>query len=265
MSDVRSCVVLTLFTSLLCVMAGRPALASQRSEKHRPAVRREEPAPPVKQQDEEPPPKPPDPPTLEQMPATPPQVSYKNGALTIVAQNSTLGDILRAVHAETGATMDIPGDPTERVVSTFGPGPPREVLAKLLNGTHFNYVMLGSATNANALERVVLSPKPPPLPEQAQNQRNGTQPSPFSPRIREGFGMNPQQQMSDDEADDSDSDAQSDQDYSQPESQSSQPDSRPVIKTPQQLLEELQRQQQELQRQEQQAPQNGPTAPRRDR
>ena len=269
MCDVRPHVVSILLISLLCVSAGGPALASQRSEKHKPAVKREEPAPPVKPQEVEPPPKPPDPPTLEQMPASPPHVSYRNGELTIVAQNSTLGDILRAVHFETGAMMDVPGNPTDRVVSTFGPGPPRDVLAKLLNGTHFNYMMLGSATNSNALARVILTPKPPPMPEQAQNQAAMnqpvmSQPRPFSPRIQEGYGMNPQQDVNDDEPDDS-SDVQSGEDYSQPESPASQPDSRPVIKTPEQLLQELQRQQQELERQQQQAPDKGPGAPRPDR
>jgi hypothetical protein len=273
MSDVRPHVVSILLTGLLCVSAAGPTLASQRSQKHKPAVKQEEPVSPVKAQEMEPPPKPPDPPTLEQLPASPPQVSYKNGELTIVAHNSTLGDILRAVHAETGAMMDVPGNPTERVVSTFGPGPPRDVLAKLLNGTHFNYVMLGSATNSNALARVILTPKPPPMPEQtAQNQTAMgqpvmSQPRPFSPRMQEGYGMNPQQDMSDDEPDDSGSDAQSGEDYSQPENQASQPDSRPVIKTPEQLLLELQRQQQELQRQQQQqqAPGNAPATPKRDR
>ncbi|HVR23046.1 MAG TPA: hypothetical protein VMU26_06960, partial [Candidatus Polarisedimenticolia bacterium] len=34
---------------------------------------------------------------LDAIPAIAPQVSYENGLLTIVAQNSTLGDILRGV------------------------------------------------------------------------------------------------------------------------------------------------------------------------
>lgn len=63
------------------------------------------------------------PPTLAELPATPPQVSFQGGQLTISAQNSTLGDILKAVRAQTGATIDLPGTAPERVVGHFGPAP----------------------------------------------------------------------------------------------------------------------------------------------
>jgi hypothetical protein len=79
------------------------------------------------------------------MPTSAPQVSFHNDQLTIVAHNSTLGDVLRAVRNQTGAAVEIPANATERVVGRFGPGPARDVLAVLLNGSHFNYVMLGSA------------------------------------------------------------------------------------------------------------------------
>src|SRR5690242_8908758 len=51
------------------------------------------------------------PPTLEQMPASPPEVTFAGGQLTIAASNSTLADILQAVKAKTGAAMDVPGNP----------------------------------------------------------------------------------------------------------------------------------------------------------
>jgi hypothetical protein len=95
----------------------------------------------------------------EQMPATPPQVAFQHGLLIITAENSTLGDILRAVRNQTGAAVDVPGNATERVVGSFGPGPARDVLSSLLNGSHFNYVLLGSATNPDALEHVILTVK----------------------------------------------------------------------------------------------------------
>jgi|SRR5580704_612259 hypothetical protein len=92
----------------------------------------------------------------EQMPASPPQVAFRDGQLTIMAKNSTLVDILRDVRTQTGAFVDLPGNATERVVGQFGPGPARDVLATLLNGSHFNYVLLGSPTDAAALDRVIL-------------------------------------------------------------------------------------------------------------
>ena len=102
---------------------------------------------------------PPPPSTLEQLPTSAPQVSFQNGQLVIVARNSTLGDVLRAVRNQTGANVEIPANATERVVGRFGPGPARDVLASLLNGSHFNYVMLGSATNPNALDHVIVTGK----------------------------------------------------------------------------------------------------------
>ena len=72
---------------------------------------------------------------LDSVPASQPQVSYENGQLSIVAPNSTLGDILRAVRKQTAAEMDVPNNATERVVTHLGPGPARDVMAELLDGT----------------------------------------------------------------------------------------------------------------------------------
>ena len=97
---------------------------------------------------------------MDLMPAAPPKVSFQDGLLTISAQNSTLGDILRDVHKLTGAAIDVPPNVTERVVTRLGPGAPRDVLASLLNGSTFNYVMLGSSSDPTALANVVLTAKP---------------------------------------------------------------------------------------------------------
>ena len=98
--------------------------------------------------------------TLEQEPSAAPQVVYQAQQLTIVARNSTLGDVLRAVRLQTGAIVDVSGNAGERVVGQFGPGPARDVMAALLNGSHYNYVLLGSVQNPNILEHVILSPRP---------------------------------------------------------------------------------------------------------
>src|SRR5580693_974841 len=99
---------------------------------------------------------------LDAMAPVAPQVSYQDGQLTIVALNSTLGDILRGVRKHTSADIEIPAAANERVVTRLGPGPAREVMAELLNGSRFNYILLGSMENANALVRVVLVPKSGP-------------------------------------------------------------------------------------------------------
>ena len=97
--------------------------------------------------------------TPEQRPAAPPIVIYLNGKLSISAKNSTLGDVLRAIANKTGAAIDIPDNANERVVSQLGPAPARDVMASLLNGSHFNYVMLGSENDPNSVVRVVLTAK----------------------------------------------------------------------------------------------------------
>lgn len=97
--------------------------------------------------------------TPEQRPAAPPIVSYQNGKLIVVAKNSTLGDVLRAIATKTGASIDVPENANERVVSQLGPAPARDVMAALLNGSHFNYVMVGTEGDPNAVARVVLTAK----------------------------------------------------------------------------------------------------------
>ena len=97
---------------------------------------------------------------LDLMPAAPPKVSYQNGLLTIVAQNSTLGDILRDVRKLTGASIEVPPNASERVVTRLGPGAPRDVLASLLNGSSFNYVMVGASSDPTSIVSVVLTTKP---------------------------------------------------------------------------------------------------------
>src|ERR1035437_6966498 len=98
---------------------------------------------------------------MDQIPPTPAKVSYQGGLLTISAQNSTLGEILRDVRKLTGASIEFPpSGANERVVTHLGPGAPRDVLAGLLNGSSFNYVMLGSSSDRTAVSSVILTPKP---------------------------------------------------------------------------------------------------------
>lgn len=212
---------------------------------------------------------PPPPLTLAEKPAVPPQVSYRNGQLRIVAPNSTLSDILRAVRQQTGAMVDVPSKLTERVAASFGPGPARDVLAALLNGTHFNYVMVGSASNPGALERIVLMPRTAgsvvPV-NQAQVTVPPPQNNPYTQWIRQQPEAS-QENVNDDVSGDaaSDQDAQPDQssgDEAQQEQDQQQPNVQPNVKTPEQLLLELQRRQMQRQQQQNQgAPQGFPIPP----
>jgi hypothetical protein len=103
---------------------------------------------------------PPPPATLEQTPPSPPRVTYQNGLLTIDAQNSTLAQVLRSVQSQTGASIDMPyGASSERVVSHIGPGQPRDVLNTLLNGSRFDYIILGMTSNPGGVQKVILTPR----------------------------------------------------------------------------------------------------------
>lgn len=100
---------------------------------------------------------PPAPLTPEKMNPTPPQVTYQDGLLTIDARNSTLSQVLRAVQARTGASVEMPSSAAnERVMMQVGPGRPRDVLNTLLNGSKFNYIILGMTDNPGGVQKVIL-------------------------------------------------------------------------------------------------------------
>ncbi len=216
---------------------------------------------------------------MDQIPASPAKVSFHNGLLTISAENSTLGEILRDVRKLTGASIDIPAGSgaNERVVARLGPGAPRDVLAVLLNGSSFNYVMIGSNADPQAVSSVILTSK---LGEgQAQTASNEFENSP-SPNgtpmggtmppgrsapmanlgLRPGLPQNPQPADDGSDASTDDQDAAADDstdDQSQPmppqpvdgtanAGQDQQPDANQPNagpKTPEQILEMLRRQQ----------------------
>ena len=146
----------------LCLPVWSYAQSAQRVQK-----------PEVPPQSEEQPTAPAPPPTLEHMPSRLPTVTFHNGELSIVAYNSTLRDILEAVSSQTGAAIDIPSDATERVIVRLGPGPARGVLDSLLAGSHFNFILLGSAADPEALTKVVLSPKSGTAAEKGSVQQPG--------------------------------------------------------------------------------------------
>src|SRR5215471_8549730 len=226
---------------------------------------------------------------LDQLPAVPPQVSYQGGNLTIVAEHSPLGDILKEVRKRTGASIDVPGNATERVATQVGPGPMRDVLTTLLNGTSYNYVMVGSTTDPMTLSSVVLTPKPAGgavQTAQAQPAPVYTAPD-FGPGTgRPGF-VPPQPapaQTADNEEDKDDEDADNGDQEQQAEGQpgqqtpvqgmqvaqpvQQQPDGTDANgqanagpRTPQQILQMLQQQRQQIQQQQQQQQQQNQDQP----
>jgi len=266
--------------SLSCLTLVSPGYAKRRRTPVKPGAKQEQPA---SAQPAAPPP------TLAEMPASAPQVAFHSGELTISAQNSTLGDILKEVRAQTGATVELPGNAPERVVGRFGPGPARDVLTSLLNGSHFNYLLLGSAADPNALDRVILMAKssastetsPPPM-EQANTYNqpvyNRAVATPMAApgnttMVVEGqdgqddntaddSADTTDEAQTDDQTDDSATDDQTADDQTTGDQQVGEDAQQQVqgqqgVKTPEQLLQELQQQQQQLQQQQQQNGQPG--------
>jgi hypothetical protein len=88
------------------------------------------------------------------------EVSFKDGLLAIRSNKASLSEVLYAVHRRTGADIAVPaGAEQERVAADIGPGPAAEVLAHLLNGSRFNFLILNSASDPRVLDRVILSPR----------------------------------------------------------------------------------------------------------
>ncbi len=225
------------------------ALADTQST-HRAHTKKKEPPPPLPSGTQGPVPQVP----LDSLPAVAPEVTYEDGMLTIVAPNSTLGDILRSVRKHTSAEIDVPPTASERVVTRLGPAPAREVMAELLNGSRFNYILLGSPENANALTRVVLvaktGPDNPPAPTQAGNNPNANNQPPTPQPVAEAQDAD----TPDDTPDDTNNADQNSADTDQPADQ-------PGVKTPQQLLQEMQQRQLLMQQQQQGGQPGYPPAP----
>ncbi|MFY9909794.1 MAG: hypothetical protein WCF22_20935 [Candidatus Sulfotelmatobacter sp.] len=174
---------------------------------------------------------------LDALPAVAPTVAFQNGLLTITAANSTLGDVLREVRKQTSADIDVPANANERVAVRLGPAPPREVVADLLNGSHFNYILLGSPENTSSLVRVVLVAKTGPDNPAPTVQANAT-PAPVTAKPA-------------DDADAADNSVDEAADQAATQADETPPDE-PGVKTPQQMLQEMQQRQLQLQQQQQQ-------------
>jgi hypothetical protein len=94
-------------------------------------------------------------------PAKPPLVvTFRDGLLAINSNKASLSEVLFAVHQRTGADIAIPaGAEQEMVAADLGPAPAAEVLAQLLNGSNFNFLILNSSSDPGTLDRVILTPR----------------------------------------------------------------------------------------------------------
>jgi hypothetical protein len=157
--------------------------------------------------------------------------------------------------------MEIPsGANNERVVAQLGPGQPRDVLNTLLNGSKFDYVILGVTGNPGAVQRVILTPRQGSAPTTTAAQNNA------SPNA--GQGPSSEEEPQPDEGipvADTSAENQPEQSppppggFRRPVPGGGQPvgepggspfapgESQNVVKTPEQLMQELQQMQQQQQ------------------
>jgi antitoxin (DNA-binding transcriptional repressor) of toxin-antitoxin stability system len=119
-------------------------------------------------------------------------VTYRNGLLGIRANKATLSEVLYAVQQRTGAEVSIAaGAEQEKVVADLEPGPAPEVLARLLNGSRFNFLILSAVDDPRKLDRVILSVRPdgafmPLAPVQVQTAEDPEDREPSTMNLQPG-------------------------------------------------------------------------------
>lgn len=132
----------------------------------------------------------------------PASVTWDSQGLRIDAANSSLAQILQDVSTATGATVE-GFDTDQRVFGVYGPGPARDVLSQLLQGSGYNLVLVGDQGQGTPRE-IMLSvrhagtPTPAAKSAPANDEESDTEERPYQqqpayPPVRPGFppGMPP--------------------------------------------------------------------------
>jgi hypothetical protein len=125
----------------------------------------------------------------------PATVIWDSQGLRIDAVNSSLAQILQDVSTATGATVE-GFDTDQRVFGAFGPGPARDVLSQLLQGSGYNVVLVGDQGQGTPRE-IVLSVrragttpttvKPASASDEDADTDEKPQPQPGQPPVQPGF------------------------------------------------------------------------------
>lgn len=128
----------------------------------------------------------------------PPQITYEDGQLTIIANNVPLSEVLAAVRNALGADIDLPaGAASQRIWVQLGPGPARKVLRDLLDGTEFDYVMQASEKDEDGVLSIQLSARSKSSETEGPGamvaRRDGRRGSPVNPSSPEAAELEPSQ------------------------------------------------------------------------
>ena len=191
---------------------------------------------------------------LALQPPNPPNITYANGELTIVANNSSLADIVSGIERSTGVRVEGTRPDSERVFGQFGPGSSRDVLNSLFDGSRYDFILVGSLENPADVRTIILSPHgtaPAAGVNTANNQPNrpaendeDQDENEQAPRVYRGGEGQPVQNVPSEQVA-----------PPLPPTQQQQQQQQQQVKTPEQLLQELQRLRQQQQQQQQGQPQ----------
>jgi outer membrane biosynthesis protein TonB len=181
-------------------------------------------------------PPPPDWPANDQASAA--SVVFDSRGLMIVASNSSLAQILKDVSLDIGAKVEgMQAD--QRIFGTYGPGPARDVLRQLLDGSGYDVLMVGDRGEGTP-RRIVLSTQSGTA---AKNTANNSPPPPTTEDTDADQAPEPQAEP-------------------EPPPQPAQNGAAPPVpvRTPQQIMQEIEQRQQQQRSQggqdNQQNPQN---------
>jgi len=90
------------------------------------------------------------------------EVTLQDDKLRVVSNKASLAEVLNELRIQLKADIGVPlGAEQEVVAVMLGPGTQREVISKLLEGSRYNFIIVGTDADANKVERVILSPKTP--------------------------------------------------------------------------------------------------------
>jgi len=200
--------------------------------------------------------------TPAEMPPVPPQVTYRDGLLTVNAPNSSLSTVISAIRAKTGIEFEgIDNMAPDRLALTIGPAPESDVLAAIFDGSRFDYVVVGRTDSPNIVQRVVLTPKQGAPPQAGTVAMRPQQ----RPPAGEGEDEDtPDEQVSNGDPEPQDIPNQPPVQQQAQQPQNPQPQQQGPTKSPEQLLQELrQMQQQQQQKDPGSTAQPNPNVPRK--
>jgi hypothetical protein len=94
------------------------------------------------------------------VPPVPPEVTFRDGMITLTAPNSSLASVLSAISSKTGIEFEGADlGAADRLALSIGPAPEADVLSAIFDGWRYDYVALGKPDSPAIIQRVILTAK----------------------------------------------------------------------------------------------------------